>query len=140
MNQLHRITKVSAQRRINRYQPLKGTPLSIQIAHSRHELALAGRTFTGDTVDVSAHGIQLRVNHPVAMASELDLWITMGTPAEKFFLHSIVKWSMPSSQPSVHIIGIQLLEKPNTDFTYWVNQLKQHFNLSLPDQAQTDQT
>lgn len=131
MNHLNRMTKTPVQQRINERRQLQNTQLSIQITHSRNDLALMGCIFEGDAVDVSAQGVQLKVGHPVVMGSELDLWITMGTPPEKFFLHGTVKWSMPSSKTSLHIIGIQLIEKPNTDFEYWATHLQQHFDLPL---------
>ncbi len=135
MNHFNRRIKAPVQQRINERQRLQDTQLSIQIAHSRNDLALMGRIFEGDAVDVSAQGVQLKVGHPVVMGSELDLWITMETPPENFFLHGVVKWSMPSSKASLHIIGIQLIEKPNTDFEYWAVHLQQYFKAQIIHQT-----
>ena len=102
---------------------LNQSRLYVQIAHSREDLSLRGQTFASSTIDISPKGLRLRVDPPVMMGCGLDLWVNIEGHHGKFFLHGVVKWSMPSNKGADYLIGIELVDAPKTDHQKWQNWL-----------------
>lgn len=100
--------------------------ISLKIVFSSENPGLLGRTLSGSTLDVSAGGLRLALNHPIKVDSVLDVWVTLKEQKRKFFLTGNVRWCNESDKPGIYQIGLILRERTDTvtDFRSWQEAFK----------------
>jgi hypothetical protein len=100
--------------------------VSLKIVFSSENPGLLGRTLDGSTLDLSAGGLRISLNHPIKIDSVLDVWVTMKEQKRKFFLTGNVRWCNESDKPGVYQIGLVLRERTDTvtDLRGWQEAFK----------------
>jgi PilZ domain len=100
--------------------------VSLKIVFSSENPGLLGRTIDGSTLDLSAGGLRISLNHPIKIDSVLDVWVTMKEQKRKFFLTGNVRWCNESDKPGVYQIGLVLRERTDTvtDLRGWQEAFK----------------
>lgn len=96
--------------------------LSVQVLSSVQDPSAGDRAVAGDASDVSAGGLRLRVDGPLPVGHNLDLWIRVQGRAGTFMLSGKVKWA--EGDAGGWWIGIQLLERPTDDVAYWLDMIR----------------
>lgn len=100
--------------------------LDLKIVFSSENPSLLGKTLSGSTLDVSASGVRIELNHQIKMDSVLDVWITLKETNKKYFLTGNVRWCEKMSDGDYYQIGVVLRERADTvtDFEAWKKDLK----------------
>lgn len=100
--------------------------VSLKIVFSSENPGLLGRTLDGSTLDLSASGLRISLNHPIKIDSVLDVWVTMKEQKRKFFLTGNVRWCNESDKPGIYQIGLVLRERTDTvtDLRGWQEAFK----------------
>jgi hypothetical protein len=100
--------------------------ISLKIVFSSENPGLLGRTLNASTLDVSAGGLRISLNHAIKIDSVLDVWVTLKEQKRKFFLTGNVRWCNESDKPGVYQIGLILRERTDTvtDLGSWQDTFK----------------
>lgn len=100
--------------------------VSLKIVFSSENPGLLGWTLDGSTLDLSAGGLRILLNHPIKIDSVLDVWVTMKEQKRKFFLTGNVRWCNETDKPGVYQIGLVLRERTDTitDLRGWQEVFK----------------
>lgn len=100
--------------------------ISLKIVFSSENPGLLGRTLDGSTLDVSAGGLKISLNHLIKVDSVLDVWVTLKEQRRKFFLTGNVRWCNESEKPGIYQIGLILRERTDTvtDLGSWQASFK----------------
>lgn len=100
--------------------------INLKIVFSSENPGLLGRTLNGSTLDVSAGGLRISLNHPIKIDSVLDVWVTLKEQKRKFFLTGNVRWCNESDKPGIYQIGLILRERTDTvtDLRSWQEVFK----------------
>ena len=91
--------------------------LLVQIVSAEGAPELAGVTLPARTCDVSAGGLALWLDRPLAPGVRLELWVNVTGLPGKFFLCGEVRWAR--AVPPDYLHGIQLLPVPGDDLARW---------------------
>jgi hypothetical protein len=112
------MTKNSERRRWPR--GLHESPITTKILSSTSPALSPGHTFESSSLDISSRGLCLRVNTPVHVGTELEMWIISSRHKDTLVLGGAVRWCLPiKGDPSLYQIGVELLQKPVADFVRW---------------------
>ncbi|MBI3186397.1 MAG: PilZ domain-containing protein [Gammaproteobacteria bacterium] len=100
--------------------------VSLKIVFSSENPGLLGRTLDGSTLDLSAGGLRISLNHAIKIDSVLDVWVTLKSQKRKFFLTGNVRWCNESEKPGIYQIGLVLRERSDTvtDLRSWQEEFK----------------
>lgn len=100
--------------------------ISLKIVFSSENPGLLGRTLDASTLDVSAGGLRISLNHSIKIDSVLDVWVTLKEQKRKFFLTGNVRWCNESDKPGIYQIGLILRERTDTvtDLRSWQDAFK----------------
>ncbi|MDQ1363370.1 MAG: PilZ protein [Pseudomonadota bacterium] len=100
--------------------------INLKIVFSSENPGLLGRTLDGSTLDVSAGGLRILLNHPIKVDSVLDVWVTLKEQRRKFFLTGNVRWCNESDKPGIYQVGLILRERTDTvtDLRSWQETFK----------------
>lgn len=100
--------------------------INLKIVFSSENPGLLGRNLDGSTLDVSAGGLRISLNHPIKIDSVLDVWVTLKEQKRKFFLTGNVRWCNESDKPGIYLIGLILRERTDTvtDLRSWQEVFK----------------
>ncbi len=102
--------------------------LSLKIVFSSENPSLLGKNIDGSTLDISASGLRIELNHPIKIDSVLDVWVSLKNLNKKFFLTGNVRWVNETAKPGIYQIGLVLRERTDTvtDLSSWKATLKKH--------------
>jgi hypothetical protein len=77
------------------------------------------------TRDVSASGMQLRLDRLIPVDTEIDLWVDVpdGSATRTLKLIGDVKWSAPDSRASGYVAGVELRDRPKKEVEFWINMI-----------------
>lgn len=70
-------------------------------------------------LDLSANGLQLQLDRPLAVGSILRLGAHFGPQSPPLYVVGEVRWSRPEQQG--HAVGFSLFESEGTDIIAWKN-------------------
>lgn len=87
--------------------------LSIKLIAPPTEFAHQGEPLYCSTVDVSAKGMQIHVNHPLGVGQLVDIWIVLLDDRGTFHLTGEVTWLQQHENPDgpgEWLAGVALLE------------------------------
>lgn len=95
--------------------------LDMKIVFSSENPGLLGKTLSGSTVDVSATGLRIELNHIIKIDSVLDVWVTLKESRKKYFLTGNVRWCKEMEVGGFYQIGVVLRERSDTvtDLDNW---------------------
>jgi hypothetical protein len=98
---------------------------SLKIKSASDSPQLANREFHGDTVNISASGLQIILDHSVPLNSSIELWVILDGNTTQYFLSGEVRWCNEAKNNEFHI-GILLKNRPDveTDYTKWRESFK----------------
>jgi hypothetical protein len=91
--------------------------VKILAAPTRPELV--GTEIECSTVDVSATGLRLLLETPVAEGSELGLEVDVMERGERYNLGGKVMWSRQTEADGIYLIGVQLLHGGGFETERW---------------------
>ena len=75
---------------------------------------------TCNTVNVSAHGLQVMLDFEVLVESEIALWINHETGDGRILISGIVRWTSKTPNENKYLVGIELDESCVDDMTQWM--------------------
>lgn len=76
---------------------------------------------TGNTINISAHGLQVTLDFEVLVESEIALWINHDTDEDRILISGIVRWTSKTSNENKYLVGIELDESCVEDMTQWLD-------------------
>jgi hypothetical protein len=81
---------------------------------------LANKVFEGSTVNISASGLQIIIDHSITLNGIIELWVILDGNATQFFLSGEVRWCNEAKAGEFHI-GILLKNRTDiqTDYNSW---------------------
>ena len=91
--------------------------VKILAAPARPELV--GTAVECSTVDVSATGLRLLLETPVAAGSQLGLEVDVAEHSGRYFLGGEVMWSRETEAAGLYLIGVHLLEGNGFETGRW---------------------
>jgi hypothetical protein len=91
--------------------------VKILAAPARPELV--GTAVECSTVDVSATGLRLLLETPVAAGSQLGLEVDLTEHSDRYFLGGEVMWSRETEAAGIYLIGVHLLEGNGFETGRW---------------------
>lgn len=71
----------------------------------------------GSSVDMSAKGLQVRLDHELNIGTRLEVWIVFVDEYDAFNLHGQVSWARPE-ESQTWVAGIELLDS-SPDMEAW---------------------
>ncbi len=100
--------------------------LEMKIVFSSENPGLLGKRLEGSTIDVSATGLRIQLNHPIEIDSVLDVWVTLKDDGRKYFLTGNVRWCDKRDDADGYHIGVVLRERADTvtDLVSWKDAFK----------------
>jgi hypothetical protein len=100
--------------------------INLKIVFSSENPGLLGRKLDGSTLDVSATGMRIMLNHAIQVDSVLDVWVGLKEQNQKYFLTGNVRWCNESEKPGIYQIGLVLRERSDTvtDLRNWQKVFK----------------
>lgn len=100
--------------------------LELKIVFSSENPGLLGKRLNGSTIDISATGLRIELNHAVKIDSVLDVWVTLKGKGRKYFLTGNVRWCDEKESNDGFLIGIVLRERADTvtDLVSWQDEFK----------------
>lgn len=112
-------TERRSEKRINR----KAKELKIKSVDGAPELA--NREIQGNTVDISASGLQIVLDCNIPSGTTIEVWITPEDDKMRYHLAGMVRWSSEVKSDEFHI-GILLLgrEDIETDYLLWRDKFR----------------
>lgn len=95
--------------------------LNLKIVFSSDNPGLLGKTIDGSTIDVSASGLRIMLNHPIKIDSVLDVWVNRKEQNKKYFLTGNVRWCKETEVGGTYQVGLVLRERTDTitDLSSW---------------------
>ena len=86
---------------------------------------LANKQFEGSTVNISASGLQIILDHAVPLNSAIDVWVTLDGDTRQHFLSGEVRWCSEAKSNEFHV-GILLKDRTDieTDYKHWRGTFK----------------
>jgi len=78
------------------------------------------------TIDISANGLQVSMDHTLPAGSIHQLGIELENPPQRFHLVGEVKWCRPGEN-SGFLIGFALYESDDTDIEVWKQAMAERF-------------
>jgi Tfp pilus assembly protein PilZ len=88
--------------------------LSVKLIAPPTEFSHQGETLYCSTVNVSANGMQIHVNHPLEIGQQLDIWIVLMDDLGTFHLIGEVAWLQDQpdpEEPGNWLAGVLLQEE-----------------------------
>jgi hypothetical protein len=79
-----------------------------------------------NTVDISANGLQVSMDHTLPAGSIHQLGIELENPPQRFHLVAEVKWCRPR-ESSGYLVGFALYESDDTDIEAWKTAMAERF-------------
>lgn len=76
---------------------------------------------TCNTVNVSAHGLQVTLDFEVLVESEIALWINHETGDNRILIGGIVRWTSKTPNENKYLVGIELDEGCVEDMEQWMS-------------------
>lgn len=98
---------------------LRDEQVVVKIIASPEKPALVGTSIECSTIDVSAEGLRLLLECPIAAGSHLALEVGFGEGYERYFLGGEVTWSRETEAPGVYLIGVHLLDDAVFQLERW---------------------
>lgn len=75
----------------------------------------------GNTINISAHGLQVELDFEVLVESEIALWVNNETNEERILVSGIVRWVGKTSAENKYLVGIELDESCIDDMKQWID-------------------
>ncbi len=82
---------------------------------------------TGNTVNVSAYGMQVMLDFEVLVDSELALWVVQEDTNERILVNGIVRWTSKIATENKYLVGIELHQDASETMEKWI-QKRADFN------------
>lgn len=92
-------------------------PLSIRLVIPSDKTGEKSTQIYGSSVDMSASGLQLQLDHELKAGQQLEIWIVLVDDHDAYNLHGEVTWSRPAEQGG-WLAGI-VLDMNSPDFRAW---------------------
>jgi len=98
---------------------------SLKVKSASGSPQLTNKEFLGSTVNISASGLQIILDHSLPLNSTIEVWVTLDGDTKQHFLSGEVRWSNEAKQGEHHI-GILLKNRTDiaTDYTHWRETFK----------------
>jgi hypothetical protein len=98
---------------------------SLKIKSASGAPQLANKEFEGSTVNISASGLQIILDHEIPLNSSIDVWVTLDGDTRQHFLSGEIRWCSEAKPNEFHI-GILLKNRSDmeTDYTHWRGTFK----------------
>ena len=90
----------------------------MRIVSSHPNVSLDGKTIHCSTQDLSAGGLQLRLEEGVPVGTVLQLWIKVGDYPGTFLLNGTIKWVREQSS-NAFLAGVELGDEQSVDARGW---------------------
>ncbi len=97
---------------------LRHDRVAIQLLRPGEEGPRSGRTINTETLDISQHGLRVRIDHPVESDHYFDLCIELHDHDKIFLLTGEIRWCRPLAEGGFEA-GILLHDGEGTDFAGW---------------------
>ena len=78
-----------------------------------------------ETVDVSANGLQVKLDYELPAGSLLPLCVQCSKPTATFNLTGEVMWVRQCDVAGIFLVGFRILENDQTDLQGWKEQVSQ---------------
>lgn len=100
--------------------------VSLKIVFSSESPGLLGKNLSGETLDISASGLRIKLPSPIKIDSVLDVSMTFHKENRKYFLTGNVRWCRENKEGSGYLIGVVLRERTDTitDLASWKSNFK----------------
>jgi hypothetical protein len=98
-----------------------------EIYECQEDPDLVGSSIECETIDFSAHGLQLQTDQKVPPNTMLNITIGLGDPVGMYLLRGEVRW-VRSAEVDVALMGVRIREAQGTDLDKWVDQFERTFN------------
>lgn len=107
------------EERRNAPRLLRDESVVVKILAAPARPELVGTAVECSTVDVSATGLRLLLETPVAAGSQLGLEVDLTENSDRYFLGGEVMWSRETEAAGIYLIGVQLLEGNGFESGRW---------------------
>lgn len=95
----------------------------VETYSSPHGEARNSSIVISKTVDVSANGLQIVMDKPVAPGSILQVCVEFLGEPPHYHLSGEVKWVASVGREKDYLVGFQLIESEHTDIEAWKNRI-----------------
>ncbi len=109
------MTSIADRRREQRLS--QQTTIFVEVCSAEPGSADQARVIICSSLDISASGIQVQMDHPVPVGSILRLCADFGSQREPLYLVGETKWL--SQEEELYNIGFELLDAENSDISEW---------------------
>lgn len=114
------MTESYEERRISPRSNIEDT-LFIKSISSSQVTGYGSDLKTCNTVNVSAHGLQVELDFEVLVESEIALWVNHEANNDRILVSGIVRWTNKISPENKYLVGIELDDSCVADMTQWLD-------------------
>jgi hypothetical protein len=93
--------------------------VSIQVLLPCEDGRCPSRVVASETLDVSCHGLRLRLPESVPTQHVFDLCIELGDDPRRYLLTGETRWCRPAADERGFEAGITVLDGEGTDYAAW---------------------
>lgn len=102
---------------------LRETTIFVETYSSPSGETKAPNIVISKTLDLSANGVQVIMDHPIPMGSILQLGVDFGGQPPRFHLIGEVRWVKKTHSPQHFLVGFKLLDSDDCHIEDWKRQI-----------------